>query len=177
MGIVHTMDIVYIIGIFYTMDIVCTMGICLHTSISISKLMASEVVSTNGMIFLLSSGCFFTGENDWDFLWFQRNGWKVPSLSDSHARDGSLLDLLVYVGCPQTLDGAAVDLLHVGLVVESHVRHVFGLQRTSTGIKVRKHFFSSFLRSSIGGVACVTVINSSATWAATFHVYKCILLF
>ena len=37
--------------------------------------------------------------------------------------------------------------------------------------------FSFFLRSSIGGVAYVTVFNSSATWAATFHLrgYKCML--
>ena len=38
------------------------------------------------------------------------------------------------------------------------------------------HFF--FLRSSIGGVAYVTIFNSSATWAATFHLwgYKCMLV-
>ena len=35
-----------------------------------------------------------------------------------------------------------------------------------------------FLRSSIGGVAYVTVSNSSATWAATFRLrgYKCMLV-
>ena len=37
--------------------------------------------------------------------------------------------------------------------------------------------FSVFLHSSIGWVAYVTVFNSSATWAATFHLwgYKCML--
>ena len=36
----------------------------------------------------------------------------------------------------------------------------------------------SCLRSSIGGVVRVTVFNSSATWAATFHFrgYKCMLV-
>ena len=33
--------------------------------------------------------------------------------------------------------------------------------------------FSFFLRSSIGGVAYVTVLNSSATWAATFRLRGC----
>ena len=35
-----------------------------------------------------------------------------------------------------------------------------------------------FLRSSIGGLAYVTVFNSSVTWAATFHLwgYKCMLV-
>ena len=35
-----------------------------------------------------------------------------------------------------------------------------------------------FLRSSLGGVAYVTIFNSSATWAATFYLrgYKCMLV-
>ena len=33
----------------------------------------------------------------------------------------------------------------------------------------RYSFFIFFLRSSIGGVAYVTVFNSSVTWAATFR--------
>ena len=45
--------------------------------------------------------------------------------ANSHAGDGSLLDLLVDVGGPESLDGAAVDLLHVGLVVKPHGWHVF----------------------------------------------------
>ena len=39
---------------------------------------------------------------------------------------------------------------------------------------------SLYVRSSIGGVAYVTVFNSSATWAATFRLqgynYKCMLV-
>ena len=45
---------------------------------------------------------------------------------------------------------------------------------------MHEFFFEFFsLRSSIGGVAYVTVFNSSATWAATiFHLwgYKCMLV-
>ena len=39
-------------------------------------------------------------------------------------------------------------------------------------------FLSFFLRSSIGGVAYVTIYNSSATWAATIRLwgYKCMLV-
>ena len=39
-------------------------------------------------------------------------------------------------------------------------------------------FFAFFLRSSIGGVAYVTVLNSPATWTATFRLraYKCMLV-
>ena len=38
--------------------------------------------------------------------------------------------------------------------------------------------FSFLLRSSIGGLAYVTVFNSSATWATTFRLreYKCMLV-
>ena len=39
----------------------------------------------------------------------------------------------------------------------------------TTAINVQFFSRSFFLRSSIGGVAHVTVFNSSATWAATFH--------
>ena len=35
-------------------------------------------------------------------------------------------------------------------------------------------FFLSFLRSSTGGVVCVTNFNSSATWAATFRLRGCL---
>ena len=39
-------------------------------------------------------------------------------------------------------------------------------------------FLFFFLHSSIGGVAYVTLVNSSATWAATFRLrgYKCMLV-
>ena len=57
--------------------------------------------------------------------------------ADSHAGDGSLLDLLVDVGGPESLDGAAVDLLHVGLVVKPYGWHVFCAQQRR-GIRVSR---------------------------------------
>ena len=50
----------------------------------------------------------------------------------------------------------------------------FGDRTTGCGTySCTTDFFSFFLRSSIGGVAYVTVFNSPATWAATFRLRGC----
>ena len=55
----------------------------------------------------------------------------------------------------------SVEELPCGLVVFTNKTTFIMFQRSFGDI--------FFLRSSIGGVAYVNVFNSSATWAATFH--------